>query len=138
MTQWALAIDPVRPPLVHVLLATIMIAPTLVCDPTSKPKRCGTGAEAAAIAQTVAEQGTRTYWPWELVPPAGTAIDPIVIHPGVHPDAQAWPRGMVIKPPETGDRINLAISTPSALDIVLSALGLPFVDPTTSSAASLL
>ena len=50
--------------------------------------------------------------------------DPSVIVPPAHPDAQAWPRGMVIHPPPFPDR--MAIDLPGALDRALSALLAPW------------
>lgn len=51
-----------------------------------------------------------------LVPDA----DAGVISPPAHPDAAAWPRGMVIDPPPFPDR--MAVDIPTVLDRALSAL----------------
>ncbi len=45
---------------------------------------------------------------------------PSVVTPPSHPDAQPWPRGMVIHPPPFPDR--MATDIPGALDKALSAL----------------
>jgi hypothetical protein len=46
-----------------------------------------------------------------------------LITPAPHPDARAWPRGMVIHPPATHDRIQAELTVaPTPLDILLSAL----------------
>jgi hypothetical protein len=47
-------------------------------------------------------------------------LSPAVITPPDHPDAQPWPRGMVIHPPPFPDR--MAGDIPTALDRVLSGL----------------
>ena len=115
-----IAIEVPRPPLVHVLLATIVIAPALICDPTERTRRCGTISLAPSL---------------EAVP---EPADDMVFDPSGHPDAREWPRGMVIKPPAIDPGIQLTISKPHPVDILLSALGLPFTVPTTSDASSLL
>ncbi len=43
-----------------------------------------------------------------------------IIEPADHPDAQAWPRGMVIRPPAFPDQ--MSITAPTVLDRLLSAL----------------
>jgi hypothetical protein len=48
-----------------------------------------------------------------------------VIAPPPHPDAAAWPRGMVIHPPPFPDR--MAVDIPTALDRALSALLAPWL-----------
>ena len=123
MTHRALAIEVPRPPLVHVLLATIAIAPTLICAP--KQTRVSNAGPVVSLAPD------KGFAERHLVPGTGNVIVPFD-----HPDMQQWPRGMVIKPPDTGDRINLI--QPSPLDIVLSTLGLPWLVATTSEAAALL
>jgi hypothetical protein len=48
-----------------------------------------------------------------------------VIVPPVHPDAKAWPHGMVITPPPFADDMSTGI--PSALDNMLSGLLAPWL-----------
>jgi hypothetical protein len=46
--------------------------------------------------------------PLELEPPTKDSVNGIIV-PAPHPDARPYPRGMVIAPPATGDRMaNLA------------------------------
>lgn len=45
-----------------------------------------------------------------------------VIVPPLLADARAWPRGMVIAPPETGDRMPNALAAPTPLIDLLSGL----------------
>lgn len=49
---------------------------------------------------------------------------PDVVEPPDHADAQAWPRGMVIRPPAFPD--TMAVAAPTVLDRLLSALLAPW------------
>jgi hypothetical protein len=52
------------------------------------------------------------------------AFGPAVIVPPAHPDAQPWPRGMVIHPPPFKD--DMVTAMPNALDTMLSGLLAPW------------
>jgi hypothetical protein len=60
-----------------------------------------------------------------LVDALGRSVHPSVIVPPAHPDAQPWPRGMVIHPPPFPDR--MAADIPTRLDRALSALLAPWL-----------
>jgi hypothetical protein len=59
-----------------------------------------------------------------LLPPAPSSRPGVIMTPAIR-DALEWPRGMVIKPPSTNDRI--AVSGAGPLDILLSALLAPWL-----------
>lgn len=53
------------------------------------------------------------------------SLDAMVIEPPAHPDAQPWPRGMVIHPPPFPDDMT-ANTVPGPLDRLLSGLLAPW------------
>ncbi|HEX5062590.1 MAG TPA: hypothetical protein VFV99_24630 [Kofleriaceae bacterium] len=59
----------------------------------------------------------------DLFAPAFDVAFDSVIEPAEHPDAQPWPRGMVIHPPPFPDQMNVM---PSGLDRLLSGLLAPW------------
>jgi len=60
----------------------------------------------------------------ELAELFAPTFDVMVVEPPEHPDAQAWPRGMVIHPPPFPD--DMSASVPTALDRLLSGLLAPW------------
>jgi hypothetical protein len=114
-----------RPALVGVFLATLVLAPwqhpprvevvrvsldEVKRPPVIVPMELGAGPAPRGVFGVLADA---------LFP-----AQPGVIEPPAHPDAQPWPRGMVITPPAFPDR--MAIDLPSALDKMLSALLVPW------------
>jgi hypothetical protein len=79
-----------------------VVVPMELPEPTAKP-RVASGMVAAL--QALFDRGV-------MVPP-------------VHPDAQTWPRGMVIHPPPFAD--DMTVEIPSALDSMLSGLLAPWL-----------
>jgi hypothetical protein len=64
-------------------------------------------------------------WISRLVDALTLTVTPDVVAPPEHPDAQPWPRGMVIQPKPFADR--MTVDVPGALDRALSALLSPWL-----------
>jgi hypothetical protein len=121
-----------RPLAVAVSLAALAL--TLRCTPDrSRPIRgdAATGIMASVVPHLELTPPANIFGP--AGPVFGWSVDAAggVLRPPALRDAQEWPRGMVIKPPSTNDRIALELAGPldslaARLDSLLSALLAPW------------
>lgn len=106
-----------RPAIIGVFLLTLVT--WLECQPVRETSR-------AALLQ----MAPPVIVPMTIEPRAPLRVPGDILEPGAHPDARAWPIGMVIRPAATRDDIQAELAAvPSPLDIVLSVLLGPWLAP---------
>ena len=121
MASSTIAIE-ARPALVGVFVATVALAPW---QHGPRVEHVRVSLEDVTRPPVVVPLGAGpSKGPISALVDALAPRHPDVVDPGPHPDAQPWPRGMVIHPPPFHDPI--AIDMPTALDKVLSGLLAPW------------